>query len=127
MLPEPHRLHRRSALEQNLQDVMWEKVGPFRTADQLQQALDGIRKIHNTASAVRPPEAFNLDLQDRLELRAMLITAEAVVRAAIGRTESRGAHPRLDYPDSNSGLARSQVIEMEDDALLVRWHNQGRL
>ena len=113
-------------LEQNLQDVMWEKVGPFRTADQLQQALDGIRKIRNTASSVRPPEAFNLDLQDRLELRAMLITAEAVVRAAIGRTESRGAHQRLDYPDSNSGLARSQVIEMEDDALLVRWHNQSR-
>ena len=105
---------------------MWEKVGPFRTADQLQQALDGIRKIRNTASSVRPPEAFNLDLQDRLELRAMLITAEAVVRAAIGRTESRGAHQRLDYPDSNSGLARSQVIEMEDDALLVRWHNQSR-
>lgn len=113
-------------LEQNLQDVMWEKAGPFRTADQLQEALDGIRKIHNTASAVRPPDAFNLDLQDRLELKAMLITAEAVVRAAIGRTESRGAHQRLDYPDSNSGLARSQVIEMEDDALLVRWCNQGR-
>jgi len=37
-------------------------------------------------------EPFNLDIQDWLELRAMLATAEMVVTAALARTESRGAH-----------------------------------
>ena len=71
--------------------------------------------------AVRPTEGYDLDLQDRLELRAMLTTAEAVVRAAIGRAESRGAHQRLDFPDSDPELVRNQVIEMTGEEIAARW------
>ena len=34
------------------------------------------------------------------DLRNMLIVSEAVARAALLRQESRGAHSRLDFPDS---------------------------
>ena len=110
-----------NTLQQKLQDIMWEHAGAFRTGDQLRLALDGIHEIRESPVAVRPTEGFNLDLQDRLELRAMLTTAEAVVRAAIGRNESRGAHQRLDFPDSDPGLVRNQVIEMSGEELTVRW------
>jgi len=113
-----------NVLQQRLQSIMWEHAGPFRTGDQLRQALDGIIEIRESPVAVRPAGAFNLDLQDRLELRAMLTTAEAVVRAAIGRTESRGAHQRLDFPDSDPGLVRNQVIEMKDEEITARWPEQ---
>ena len=93
-----------NVLERRLQDIMWEDAGSFRTRDRLRQALDGIHEIRESPVAVRPTEGYNLDLQDRLELRAMLTTAEAVVRAALGRTESRGAHQRLDFPDSDPGV-----------------------
>ena len=110
-----------NVLERNLQDIMWEDAGPFRTGEQLRGALDGIRELRKTPVAARPADGFNLDLQDRLELRAMLTTAEAVVRAAIGRTESRGAHQRLDFEESDARLVANQVIEMKGTELTARW------
>ena len=100
---------------------MWEDAGPFRTGEQLQRALDGIRELREAPVAARPADGFNLDLQDRLELRAMLATAEAVVRAAIGRTESRGAHQRLDFQESDGRFVANQAIEMRGGELMARW------
>ena len=110
-----------NVLQRKLQDLMWEDAGPFRTGDRLQRALDGIREIRESPVSARPAEGYNLDLQDRLELRAMLTTAEAVVRAAIGRAESRGAHQRLDFPDSDPELVRNQVIEMTGEEIAACW------
>jgi succinate dehydrogenase / fumarate reductase flavoprotein subunit len=35
------------------------------------------------------------------ELRNLLVVSEAIARLALQRTESRGAHSRLDYPDTD--------------------------
>ena len=110
-----------NVLQRRLQDLMWEDVGPFRTGDQLRRALDGIREIREMPAAVHSAGGYDLDRQDRLELHAMLTTAEAVTRAALGRTESRGAHQRLDFPESDPGLVRNQVIEMKDEEPTARW------
>ena len=42
--------------------------------------------------------AFNSDLAEALELDNMLAQASVSLRSAIGRTESRGAHAREDFP-----------------------------
>jgi len=110
-----------NVLQGRLQDLMWEDVGPFRTGDQIRRALDGIREIRETPAAVHTADGYNLDLQDRLELHAMLATAEAVTLAALGRTESRGAHQRLDFPESDPELVRNQVIEMNGGEVAARW------
>ena len=44
---------------------------------------------------------FNTDLLFILELGYLLDCAEAIVLSAIGRTESRGAQFRTDYPERN--------------------------
>ena len=110
-----------NVLQRKLQEIMWDDAGPFRTGDRLGRALDGIHQVRESPAAVGPAEDYNLDVQDRLELRAMLTTAEAVVRAAIGRAESRGAHQRLDYPESDPGLVRNQVVEMKGGEVAARW------
>ena len=110
-----------NVLQRRLQDIMWEDAGPFRTGEQLQRALDGIRELRRSPVAVRPADGFNLDLQDRLEFGAMLTTAEAVVRAAIGRTESRGAHQRLDFQESDGRFVANQVVETRGGELTAGW------
>jgi len=109
---------------------MWEKVGPFRTEEKLSLALariramrlDDLARLRSAASA-----SFDLELQDRFELRAMLLCAEAVVVAALARRESRGAHQREDFPDSDDGFLKNQIIELRANALAARFMAPQRI
>jgi succinate dehydrogenase / fumarate reductase, flavoprotein subunit len=81
---------------------MSENVGVFRTPERLQHAIDKVAELQQRAR--RAPiddkgKVFNTDLTGALELEAMLVQAEIIARAALWRTESRGAHARLDFPD----------------------------
>ena len=44
---------------------------------------------------------FNTELVSALELEYMLELAEVILRSALERTESRGAHQRSDFPERN--------------------------
>jgi succinate dehydrogenase / fumarate reductase flavoprotein subunit/fumarate reductase (CoM/CoB) subunit A len=71
--------------------------------------------------AIAPGRAFNASLADWFELRASLVAAEAVTRAALSRRESRGAHQRADFPDSDPAQARRQLVTMDASGLTARW------
>jgi succinate dehydrogenase/fumarate reductase flavoprotein subunit len=111
-------------LQSELKELMWNNVGQFRTADKLTKSLWRIKEIEKrdfVDLVISPERRFNLDLQDWFELRAMLTTAEAVVTAALARTESRGAHQRLDFPKSDPSCAKNQVLRLQDGRLTVHW------
>ena len=118
------------ALEVELQKLMWELAGPFRTGEKLAAALARIEEMQKKdllRLRVGAARRFNLDLQDGFELRAMLATAEAVVRSALARTESRGAHQREDFPNTDSRCLKNQVAELKGGELLIRWVAPVRL
>ena len=108
---------------------MWEKAGPFRSGDQLLSAQRQIEQMQRELPRLRigAQGEFNLDLQDWLELRAMLTTAAAIVKSALARCESRGAHQREDFPAPDDSLLRNQVVEMDNDELITRWVPPVRL
>jgi succinate dehydrogenase / fumarate reductase flavoprotein subunit len=111
-------------LQAELQNLMWEKAGPFRNGDNLAAALARIEEMQMRDLpnlGVGAERQFNLDLQDWLESRAMLTTAEAVVRSALGRTESRGAHQREDFPIADYRLLKNQVVELKNSEMTTRW------
>ena len=111
-----------ATLQAELQNLMWEKAGPFRTGEKLAAALARIQQIQKDELpnvSVTDETSYNLDLQEWFELRAMLTTAAAVVRSALARNESRGAHQREDFPDTDPGFLKNQVLEREGD--VGRW------
>ena len=120
-----------AALQIELQNLMWEQAGPFRTGAKLSKALSAHQTNARSRSRAMPPSAlktsFNLDLQDWFELRAMLATAEAVVVSALSRAESRGAHQREDFPESDDGFLKNQVLELTEGNLVSRWAEPVRL
>jgi succinate dehydrogenase / fumarate reductase flavoprotein subunit len=119
-----------AAMQIELQNLMWEQAGPFRTGDKLAAALGRIREMRDhelVNAAVGAEKAFNLDLQDWFELRAMLATAEAVVSSALARAESRGAHQREDFPESDEAFLKNQVLELTGRKLSSRWVQPVRL
>src|SRR5580700_401514 len=83
-----------------LQNIMADDVGPFRTKEKL---LGANKKIHVLRRELgeRPlgrAAAFNLQRLEWFDLRNMLLVAHAVAWSALLRAESRGAHQREDYP-----------------------------
>ena len=119
-----------AALQIELQNLMWEQAGPFRTGAKLSKALSRIRQMRDddlVNAAVGAEASFNLDLQDWFELRAMLATAEAVVVSALSRAESRGAHQREDFPESDAAFLKNQVLELTEGNLVSGWAEPVRL
>jgi succinate dehydrogenase / fumarate reductase flavoprotein subunit/fumarate reductase (CoM/CoB) subunit A len=71
--------------------------------------------------AVVPGQGLNPALADWFELRASLVAAEAVARAALARRDSRGAPQREDFPETDPAWQRNQRVTMAaDGAISVR-------
>ncbi|MGC8488258.1 MAG: FAD-dependent oxidoreductase [Clostridia bacterium] len=76
--------------------------GVFREQKGLEACGDLLHELKDRYTQVHVGDkgrVFNTNLLSVLELRNMLDLAEAVQLTAVTRTESRGAHTRLDYPD----------------------------
>jgi succinate dehydrogenase/fumarate reductase flavoprotein subunit len=107
---------------QELQDLMWDKVGVLRTEDGMTLALARIRAMRVEARDVighHDDGRFDMELQDVFDLRAGLLAAETVALAALERRESRGAHQREDLPASDPALERNQVVRLDGDGNAV--------
>jgi succinate dehydrogenase / fumarate reductase flavoprotein subunit len=91
-------------LAADLGAVMSEKVGIFRTKDELAQALDEVIKIKERYENVHissTDKHMNYELHNALELDYMLEVAHTIILGALLREESRGAHFRRDFDARN--------------------------
>jgi len=88
-------------LRRELQQVMEDHCGVFRSKDVLEQGLDKVLQLQlRLGQAVLHDHSriFNTARIEALELENLMELALATVTSALGRTESRGAHSRVDYP-----------------------------
>jgi succinate dehydrogenase / fumarate reductase flavoprotein subunit len=108
-------------LQRALRDAMWEHCGVARDARSLN---DGIAKIADISALVtdvdvRPSAEGWSDLAQLIDLEAGLLVAEATVRGAIARRESRGCHNRTDYPTLDPALQVNFHTRIGDNGRLV--------
>lgn len=102
-------------LMDELTSTMSDNVGIVRDGDHLQKALDTILKLKKEFSKVSAPGGmrYNHGLLAILELKNMLVATEAIVRSAMMRPESRGAHTRKDFPKKDKEWLKN--ITCNDD------------
>ena len=77
---------------QQLRDMMWKHAGLLR--DHALLATASFASIEQSLNAIPSPSWG----RRTYEARSLYLVAHAIVRSALAREESRGAHFRSDYP-----------------------------
>jgi succinate dehydrogenase / fumarate reductase, flavoprotein subunit len=110
------------AVHRDLQTVMQSLVGIYRTAEDLERAQTELQmlKARAAAASVEGSRMFNPGWHLSRDLQSMLVISEAVMKSAIARTESRGAHSRIDFPDLDDAWGKKHNIIVEENGAMVR-------
>jgi succinate dehydrogenase / fumarate reductase flavoprotein subunit len=88
-------------LRDEMRRIMNEKVWIFRRGDELLSALKEIEQLKERYKNIKVEDKgrhFNTGLVAAMQLDFTLDLAKITIISALARTESRGAHSRLDYP-----------------------------
>ncbi|WP_169717597.1 Fumarate reductase flavoprotein subunit [Sporomusa silvacetica DSM 10669] len=110
---------RPSEYRAKLRNLMWEHVGVFRSENSLRIALNELEKLEDTPVQIKNQYNYlNHELLEAVENENLTLTAKCIIKAAMLRTESRGAHFRSDYPQTNnSGWLKNIIITKDRDRL----------
>jgi len=100
------------AVQEALQDMMGTYVGIARSEDDLRTALAELEALRGRAAraGITGSRQYNPGWHTILDLQNLLTVSEAVTRAALERRESRGAHTRVEHPESDAQLAGVNVV-----------------
>jgi succinate dehydrogenase / fumarate reductase flavoprotein subunit len=110
------------AVHRDLQEVMQNLVGIYRTKEDLERALVELEKLKARAAkaGVEGSRLFNPGWHLSYDLKAMFIVSEAVAHSALARTESRGAHSRIDYPNLDTAWEKKHNIIVRESGAMKR-------
>ncbi len=90
-----------------LRHFMWDYVGIVRTTRRLERAA---RRVDMLAGEIREYYSYFRVTPDLLELRNLVVVADLIIRSALSRTESRGLHYMLDYPEMDPAMNGRDTI-----------------
>ncbi len=103
-------------VHEQLRSLMQSNVGIVRSQDDLKQALVQLEALRARAAKVKVGGniQFNPGWHLAMDLHNMIDISEAVTRAALERTESRGGHTREDFPDSDPVWGKQNLIVTQE-------------
>ena len=106
-------------LRLDMQRVMQGHCGVYRKAELLQEGIEMIGQVEarlEDAQLGDQSKVFNTARLEALELENLLPIARATLVSALARTESRGAHSRVDFPqrDDDHWLRHTLYLRQED-------------
>ena len=100
-------------IRDRLQSVMEQKAGIIRNSSGLEAAESELQvleaQLQRETGVSVPGGRFNRSLADYLETENLLLLARALIRAALERRETRGAHFREDCPNLDAKEGRQNL------------------
>ena len=100
------------SLKKELQEIMWNHFGILRNEKSM---LEGYEKL--TALGNKFHRVHSCLSREEYEFRNMLTVSKLIAECALQRKESRGAHCRTDYPQTNEESVHSHISRKEGEPL----------
>ncbi len=103
-------------LENEIQNLMWNFCGVLRNKDNLERGLQDLNAIKKRFKNLDVRVGYNdyKDLVVAFNLESSIYSAEATIRSAMARLESRGSHQRDDYPEINNFKKFNYHISLQE-------------
>ena len=118
------------AIHRDLQEVMQNLVGIYRTREDVERALGELEKFKARLAnvSVEGSRMFNPGWHLALELKSMLTVSEGVARSALVREESRGAHSRIDFPNLDPAWStKNNIIQRDGRGMTLRQNPRSEM
>ncbi|MBR0147167.1 MAG: FAD-dependent oxidoreductase [Eubacterium sp.] len=106
-----------------LAELMHEKLGIVREETELKKGIGEVSHLLDTVDKLRF-DASELPYFN-YSIKGILTLAGAVLTAAESRKETRGAHVRRDYPDTNEEYRAATIISCRDGKINTRLDREG--
>jgi fumarate reductase (CoM/CoB) subunit A len=103
-----------TTVKSKIQHIMWTHMGIGRTAASLHEGIDRLKHLKHTIGPQLQATDFR-EVKDAVEVTNMLDVGLVIGTAALTRTETRGAHFRLDYPDQTDTWRTNIVATLNDN------------
>jgi succinate dehydrogenase / fumarate reductase flavoprotein subunit len=110
-------------LHTELQELMETDVGITRTDEGLEEGITKLEALRDRSDdlVASGDRAYNAGMQKCFDLKNMIDVGLAIATAAKQRTESRGAHTRIDYPEPDEELgAMKFAVRLADGEFTLR-------
>jgi succinate dehydrogenase / fumarate reductase flavoprotein subunit/fumarate reductase flavoprotein subunit len=108
-------------IRDEIEDLMWEKAGLVRSGRQLTEAgrrlEELVDKIDNAYVADRFLARYNMEWNNIIDVTNLLTVCRLVVNSARYREESRGAHYREDFPETDNETWLKNIYQRKGDGI----------
>lgn len=104
-----------------IKKIMWEKVGVLRDGEGLESAVKELKELKACPQMLTCTDrGYNREVINAIENMNMVNVSITIALSALERKETRGAHRRVDYPDTDNVnfLKNIYVHAVGDDYVL---------
>ena len=96
---------------------MNDAMGIYRKEETLKDALAQLEKLENE-------EIYSHDsYYEYVLIKSLIPLSKAILKSAMERKESRGAHQRIEYPEKDDKYLKTTVIQKMDEEFIVSFND----
>ncbi|WP_049920004.1 L-aspartate oxidase [Halobiforma nitratireducens] len=115
-----------TALLADLRELLWTHAGILRDEETLREGLEKLDALRERTENLRVDgDRTSRSFEFAVDLSVSLTVAETMLRTALERTESRGAHSRTDHPEVDEEWRVNLVVSVDDGELSTRRRGVG--